>query len=209
MESNIEKPNSDVLQKSFNEMISTLPKENCWGSPDDLHQYQGFWFTLPFLQGELSAQQQFQARPTDIILCSSPRTGTAWLKSLTFSTITRTSHNDSTTPLLSKMPHDVVPFMEFDHAQFSTNRHLGIPLLAIHLPYSFLARSIIEAGCKLIYIFRDPKVTFVSLYHFIAGYWKASFELPDKLMFLKYEELVEDTVLCLKKIAEFMGYPFS
>ncbi|MFQ6641941.1 hypothetical protein Gotur_014987 [Gossypium turneri] len=244
MESHLEKQNRDVLQKSLKEMISTLPKESCWGLPEDQYQYQGFWFIPPFLQGALSAQQQFQAQPTDIILCSSLRTGTAWLKSLTFATITRTSYNDSTTPLLSKMPHDVVPYMEFDHAQFSTNRHLGIPLLATHLPYSFLPRSIIDSGCKLIYICRDPKDTFVSLYNFIAGhcksknaqpiqldeafelfyegvspfgpywdhvlgYWKASLEHPDKLMFLKYEELVEDTVLYLKKIAEFMGYPFS
>ncbi|KAB2086209.1 hypothetical protein ES319_A04G013300v1 [Gossypium barbadense] len=142
------------------------------------------------------------------------------------------------------MPHDVVTFMEFDHAQFSTNRHIGIPLLATHLPYSLLPRSIIDSGCKLIYICRDPKDTFVSLYHFIArysksqntqpiqldeafelfykgvscygpywdhvlGYWKASLEHLDKLLFLKYEELIEDTVLYLNKIAEFMGYPFS
>ncbi|TYG72030.1 hypothetical protein ES288_D05G447300v1 [Gossypium darwinii] len=212
MESHLETQNRDVLQKSFEEMISTLPKENCWGYSEDQYQYQGFWFTPRFLRGALSAQQQFQAQPTDIILCSSPRTGTAWLKSLTFATITRTSYNDSTTPLLSKMPHDVVPFMEFDHAQFSTNRHLGIPLLATHLPYSFLPRSIIDSGCKLIYICRDPKDTFVSFLYgpywdHVLGYWKASLERPDKLMFLKYEDLVEDTVLYLKKTAEFMGVP--
>ncbi|MBA0672087.1 hypothetical protein Goklo_024417, partial [Gossypium klotzschianum] len=116
MESHLEKQNGDVLQKSFKEMISTLPKKSCWGLPEDQYQYQSFWFSPSFLQGALSAQQQFQAQPTDIILCSFPRTGTAWLKSLTFATITRTSYNHSTTPLLSKMPHDVVPYMEFDHA---------------------------------------------------------------------------------------------
>ncbi|KAB2032970.1 hypothetical protein ES319_D05G415800v1 [Gossypium barbadense] len=244
MESHLEKRNGDVLQQSFKEMISTLPKENRWGFLEDYYQYQGFWISPSFLQGALSAQQQFQAQPTDVILCSSLRTGTGWLKSLTFATITRTSYNDSTTPLLHTLPHDVVPFLEFDHSQFSTNLHLGIPLLATHLPYSFLPKSIIDSGCKIIYICRDPKDTFVSLYHFIAGhcksknaqpiqldeafelfyegvspfgpywdhvlgYWKASLEHPDKLMFLKYEELVEDTVLYLKKIAEFMGYPFS
>ncbi|TYJ38748.1 hypothetical protein E1A91_A04G014000v1 [Gossypium mustelinum] len=153
-----------VLQKSFKEMISTLPKKKCLGFPKDQYQYQGFWFASPFLQGAFS-----------------PRTGTAWLKSLTFATITRTSYNDSTTPLLSKMPHDVVPFMEFDHAQFSTNRHLGIPLLATHLPYSLLPRSIIDSGCKLIYICRDPKDTFVSWYHFFAGYCKSQNTQPIQL----------------------------
>ncbi|MFQ6637657.1 hypothetical protein Gotur_013970 [Gossypium turneri] len=140
-------------------MISTLPKGNSWGLPDHLYQYQGFWFTPLFLQGVMLAQQQFEAQPTDIILCSALRTGTAWLKSLTFATITRTSYDDSTTPLLFKMPHDVVPFMELDHAHFSANRHLGIPLLATHAPYSFLPTSIIDSGCKIIYICRDPKDT--------------------------------------------------
>ncbi|MFQ6637654.1 hypothetical protein Gotur_013970 [Gossypium turneri] len=87
-------------------MISTLPKGNNWGLPDHLYRYQGFWLTPPFLQGVMLAQRQFEAQPTDIILCSAPRTGTAWLKSLTFATITRTSYDDSTTPLLFKMPHD-------------------------------------------------------------------------------------------------------
>ncbi|KAK8300917.1 hypothetical protein V6Z11_D05G421700 [Gossypium hirsutum] len=78
MESHLEKQNGDVLQKSFKEMISTLPRKSCWGLPEDQYQYQSFWFSPPFLQGALSAQQQFQAQPTDIILCSFPRTGTAW-----------------------------------------------------------------------------------------------------------------------------------
>ncbi|MFQ6660843.1 hypothetical protein Gotur_029211 [Gossypium turneri] len=241
----VKQDNEDEFQKSFKEMISTLPKRNNWVLPDHLYQYQGFWLTPPFLQKVMLAQQQFEAQPTDIILYSAPRTGTAWLKSLTFATITRTSYDDSITPLLFKMPHDVVPFMELDHAHFSANRHLGIPLLATHAPYSFLrTTSIIDSGCKIIYICRDPKDTFVSMYHILTsyaksqntqtieldeafelfcegvswyepywdhvlGYWKARLEHQDKFMFLKYEEMNEDTVFYLKKLAEIMGCPFS
>ncbi|XP_038997215.1 flavonol sulfotransferase-like isoform X2 [Hibiscus syriacus] len=225
-------------------MISTLPKGNCWGIYKYLCQYQGFWLHPSFLRGVVSAQQQFQAQPTDIILCSVPKAGTTWLKSLTFATITRTSYNDSTTPLLFKVPHDIVPFMELHHAQFFTNRDRGIPLLSTHVPYSSLPRSIIESGCKIVYICRDPKDSFVSLYHFIArilisrnaqplglyeafelfcegesfygpywdhvlGYWKASVEHPGRILFLKYEDMSDDTEFYVKKIAEFVGYPFS
>ncbi|PKI67794.1 cytosolic sulfotransferase 15-like [Punica granatum] len=43
----------------------------------------------------------------------------------------------------------------------------------------------------------------------ILGYWKASLEGPNRVLFLKYEDLKEDTAGNLKRIAEFMGVPFS
>lgn len=43
----------------------------------------------------------------------------------------------------------------------------------------------------------------------LLGYWKASLERPEKVLFLKYEDLKEDTAGNLKMIAEFMGVPFS
>ncbi|KAE8683999.1 hypothetical protein F3Y22_tig00111161pilonHSYRG00012 [Hibiscus syriacus] len=92
------KENEDEFEKSFKEMISTLPKGNCWGV--------------------VLAQQQFQAQPTDIILCSVPKDGTTWLKSLTVHHY-KNFIQDSTTPLLFKLSHDIVPFMELQHAQFS------------------------------------------------------------------------------------------
>lgn len=43
----------------------------------------------------------------------------------------------------------------------------------------------------------------------VLGYWKASLERPDKVLFLKYEDLRENGAFYVKKMAEFMGYPFS
>jgi hypothetical protein len=37
----------------------------------------------------------------------------------------------------------------------------------------------------------------------VLGYWKASLERPDKVLFLKYEDLKEDIISNLKKIAGF------
>ncbi|KAE8684000.1 multiple C2 and transmembrane domain-containing protein 2-like isoform 1 [Hibiscus syriacus] len=203
-------------------MIPSLPKRNGWGGNEDLVLFQGLWIYPFMLPGILSAQQQFQAQPADIIVCSAPKTGTTWLKSLIFATMTRTSFDDSTSPLLSKMPHDVVPFMEFDHARFCTHRELGVPLLATHVPHSLLPQSIIDSGCKIVYICRDPKDTLfryiISLpgasyygpyWDHVLGYWKASLEHPERFLFFKYEELMEDTVLYVTKLATFIGHPFS
>ncbi|KAG8079803.1 hypothetical protein GUJ93_ZPchr0007g4789 [Zizania palustris] len=94
-------------------------------------------------------------------------------------------------------------------------------------------------GCKVVYICRDPKDMVVSLYHFIRrlqpdlsfvdtfesvldgtvpygpmwdhilGYWHASVMHPDRVLFLKYEDLLQNTGEHVRKLAEFMGRPFS
>ncbi|KAF7137444.1 hypothetical protein RHSIM_Rhsim07G0069500 [Rhododendron simsii] len=43
----------------------------------------------------------------------------------------------------------------------------------------------------------------------VLGYWKESLERPDKVLFLKYEDLKCDTLVHVKRLAAFMGVPFS
>ncbi|KAL0407839.1 UNVERIFIED_CONTAM: Cytosolic sulfotransferase 15 [Sesamum radiatum] len=43
----------------------------------------------------------------------------------------------------------------------------------------------------------------------ILGYWNASLKNPEKVLFLRYEDLKEDITPHVKKIAEFIGSPFS
>lgn len=128
----------------------------------------------------MSAQDHFKSHPSDIVLCSTLKTGTTWLKALAFATITRSHHflDDSTHPLLHKLPHECVPFVEFDMNQsFNTRAAFQalkpvdvmsreLPLLSTHMPYSSLPKPMLESGCKLVYIWRDPKDAFVSTYLF-------------------------------------------
>ncbi|XVF42621.1 hypothetical protein PTKIN_Ptkin01aG0378800 [Pterospermum kingtungense] len=43
----------------------------------------------------------------------------------------------------------------------------------------------------------------------VLGYWKASQENPNKILFLQYEDLQEDIISHLKRLAMFLGFPFS
>ncbi|KAJ9175099.1 hypothetical protein P3X46_013681 [Hevea brasiliensis] len=43
----------------------------------------------------------------------------------------------------------------------------------------------------------------------ILGYWKAHLQFPDGVLFIKYEDLKNDTFSYVKRMAEFMGCPFS
>ncbi|XP_021773850.1 cytosolic sulfotransferase 5-like [Chenopodium quinoa] len=43
----------------------------------------------------------------------------------------------------------------------------------------------------------------------VLGYWKQSLDTPNKVLFLKYEDLKEDGVVELKRLAKFLGCEFS
>ncbi|WOK98888.1 flavonol 4'-sulfotransferase-like [Canna indica] len=43
----------------------------------------------------------------------------------------------------------------------------------------------------------------------VLSYWKAHVERPQHVLFLKYEELKAEPVAQLKRLAEFLGCPFS
>ncbi|XP_031281317.1 flavonol sulfotransferase-like [Pistacia vera] len=228
--------------KTYEDIISTLPKDNGWKKP--LYLYQGFWYIAFQLEGVIFAQQNFQTQPGDIFLCSFPKSGTTWLKALAFAIVTRNRFDPSSNPLLTKQPHDCVPFLEMDYFENpAISGPGGLSLWATHIPYASLPKSITDSSCKIVYICRDPKDVFVSLWHYlnklradkfegtpierafelycngsslygpqwdhVLGYWKASLERPNQVLFIQYEDMKKDSIFHLKKLAEFIGYPLS
>ncbi|XP_059650135.1 cytosolic sulfotransferase 15-like [Cornus florida] len=233
------------------ELLQTLPRERNWGGTSDLCQFQGFWCPLWVFHGLISFQKHFQAHATDLILASAPKTGTTWSKALVFAIVNRTRYGFNDNPLLTANPHDLVPFLEMD---LYLNRN-NLPnledrsdprLLSTHVPFASLPVSIIDSGCRIVYVCRNPFDQLISHWHFtlkrskenadhpplpleecferyckgvisfgpfwdhVLGYWKASLEKPNKVLFLKYEDLKEDAKFGhLKKLAEFLGFPFS
>ena len=43
----------------------------------------------------------------------------------------------------------------------------------------------------------------------VVGYWRESLERPEKVLFLRYEDMKADTVTQVKGLAEFLGFPFT
>ncbi|MCL7035572.1 hypothetical protein MKW94_020465 [Papaver nudicaule] len=242
-----------VIQNNLTEevknLLSSLPKESGWMISDHLYQYQNFWYPAIHLQALLNIQRNFQALDTDLVLVTNPKCGTTWLKALCFAIVNR-FHFDNPKqyhPLLTNNPHILVPFLENlymidQNPDLSCLSFNATRLLSTHIPHASLPDSIKDSKCKLVYLCRDPKDTFISFWHFnnklrkdmehgsleeafekfcegvvefgpfwdnVLGYWKMSLESPERVLFLKYEEMKKEPKTHLMKLAVFLGSPFS
>nr|QWJ73427.1 sulfotransferase 5a [Isatis tinctoria] len=160
----------EKTQKKYHDFVAALPKSKGWRPNEILTQYGGHWWQECLLEGLLHAKDHFQARPTDFLVCSYPKTGTTWLKALTYAIVNRSRFDDATNPLLKRNPHEFVPYVEIDFAFYPTVDVLQDgknPLFSTHIPNGSLPDSIVNSGCKMVYIWRDPKDTFISMWTFL------------------------------------------
>ncbi|XP_042475177.1 cytosolic sulfotransferase 12-like [Macadamia integrifolia] len=236
----------DGLTQECKTLLSSLPRDKGWVA-NHIFQYEGFWHTARQLQGVLTCQQHFQANPDDLLLVTLPKSGTTWLKAITFAIINRSRYSFSDHPLLTVNPHELVPFLElklFLENQIPDLTSMASPrLFSTHLPYVSLPESAKQLGCKMVFLCRDPRDVFISAWHFtnklrpqaigtlsleeaferfcrgvinygpawdqILEYWKQSLERPEKVIFLKFEEMKAQPSVQLKRLAEFFGFPIS
>ncbi|KAI3454004.1 hypothetical protein Pfo_010667 [Paulownia fortunei] len=222
-------------EDELQELLQTLEQQTNWDGRR-LVKYDGFWCAVSVFRPILSTQKYFKAKDCDIILASFPKSGTTWLKALTFSIANRSVFTIDQSPLLTSHPQTVVPSLEFNlylHEDNPDLEHLSNPrIFSTHMPFKILADSIRESECRIIYICRNPLDQFISHRHFalenkafdmfcqgihsfgpfwdhMLGYWNAHLKNPEKVLFLKYEDLKDDITFHVKKIAGFVGYPFS
>ncbi|EOA25552.1 hypothetical protein CARUB_v10018897mg [Capsella rubella] len=161
----------ELLTQETRDMISSLPKEKGW-LVSEMYQFQGRWHTQALLQGILICQKRFEAKDSDIILVTNPKSGTTWLKALVFALLHRHKFpvpSLGNHPLLVTNPHLLVPFLEGVYYESPDFDFSGLPtprLMNTHIPYLSLPESIKSSSCKIVYCCRNPKDMFVSLWHF-------------------------------------------
>ncbi|KAL3526630.1 hypothetical protein ACH5RR_011286 [Cinchona calisaya] len=229
----------------FPEDPDDLPKEKYWGTID-LYRWEGFWCRFYWHQAIIAAKSCFLAQDDDVILASPSKAGSTWLKALIPSIMM--SNNNTDDPLLENHPNDLMPSLEFEvfniNSNYNASNMASSPrLFRTHIPYFALSDSIKKSGCKIVYITRDPKDVFVSLWYFmntkrkpdtdpypseeafdsfcrgvhaygpfhdhVLGYWNESLERPEKILFLRYEEMKKDPRKEVTKLASFLGRPFA
>ncbi|KAK8368592.1 hypothetical protein V6Z11_A01G052500 [Gossypium hirsutum] len=220
---------------AFSTLFGELPKETWCCS--DLYKWEGFWYTSSHLPAAMAARLNFQANDSDVFLTSSMKTGTTWLKAIipTIMNPIGRMDDDNNDPLLKRHPNELMPSLEVQLFKENPNPDLSYMssprLFRTHIPYPMLPESVKNSACKIVYITRDPKDTFVSLWHFLnslvtthgidpwpmneafdsfcRGYWKESIKRPEKILFLRYEDMKKDPKGQLRRLACFLGRPFE
>ncbi|KAL7600735.1 hypothetical protein Lser_V15G26273 [Lactuca serriola] len=239
-----------IITNRYNDKLTTLPKEKGWLT-ENLRLYEGFWqesIRVISVVTLMASQDSFQAQPTDIYVATLQKAGTTWLKALAFAIVSRTRYKNSSLsshPLQTLNPHKCVPYIEMESLRTLPSYADGQSprLFSTHIPYTSLPQSILDNECRVVYMCRNPKDVFVSLFHYanklrdkslaqmrfeeafemfsnglipggpywdhVKGYYKAAIERPSKILFLTYEDMQKDSVNNVKRLAEFMGYPFT
>ncbi|KAK4429305.1 Cytosolic sulfotransferase 15 [Sesamum alatum] len=200
--------------------LQTLEQGMSWdGQP--LVKYKGFWLLAMIFLPMLSARKNFKAKDTDVIISTMSKSGTTWMKALTFSIANRNRFTIDQSPLLTCNPHTLVPFLEYNVYWEQENpdleKHSLNPLDQFVSQRHFLLENKIGKEADQYPLGVDEAFdmfcrgvhSWGPFWDHMLGYWNARSENPGKVLFLKYEDLKEDVTSQVKKIAEFMGFPFS
>ncbi|KAK6925166.1 Sulfotransferase domain [Dillenia turbinata] len=214
-------------------------KADRWKGHSDMpfYLYQGFWYKPFVLENIMWQQDHFVAHPSDIVLATPHKGGTTWLNALAFAIVTRDRFNSSTSPLLTSLSHDCVRNLALPSLREVPKTPLlgAFHTPYVSLPKSILAsgckivymcrepkdlfvsqwyflQSLSKEQVSLeeaIALFCEDASPFGTYWDHVLGYWKASLQRPNEVLFLKYEDMKRSTMDQVKKLAEFMGYPFS
>ncbi|MCD7456970.1 hypothetical protein HAX54_033737 [Datura stramonium] len=237
---------SPIINNSM-EVDEEIQRALSWDK-SGLQQWEGFWSNPTITKAAMIFKSTFKSAPNDVLLASSMRTGTTWLKAIC-ACIMQGNCKEEEDLLVKDNPHFHVPTIEaMDYFTKTPAQDLyTMPsprLFHTHLPVRVLPDSIKNSdNCKIIYIARNPKDTLISMWHFfnynnkcsenlfsleeavesfcngvhlygpffehVLEYWEESKKKPQKILFLKYEDLKLDPKKEVKKIALFLGKPFD
>ena len=149
-----EEPDVGELNNECQQLLQTLPTEK-WRDGCYLFLSQGFSFRAKILQGIIHFQEHFKAEEDDVFIITPPKSGTTWLKALTFAVANRKDCPLAQSPLLTSNPHELVRTLEMELYFMETEnpnlQDLPRPrFLTTHLPYHLLPLSIKDSKCRIV-----------------------------------------------------------
>jgi len=213
-----------------------LPVDPNYAQPLVRHlRYRGtVMLNWHLMAGCLEFWAKFQARPSDVVVASFPKSGTTWLQELVWRVVHGVRGADSSQePLEYRFPVLEMPSrkeMQMRDVLQMTERRL----LKTHLPYHLLPGGLPSSGAKILYVSRDVRDVCVSYYHFsrmvnyemyrgtfseyrdafmrgtvmngpYREHVKGYLDHADSVLCVTYEQLHSDRAEVVRKVAKFLG----
>ncbi|XP_041654929.1 cytosolic sulfotransferase 2-like [Cheilinus undulatus] len=188
--------------------------------------------------------QNFQARPSDILIATYPKAGTTWVSYILDLLFFGQScpERQETVPIQER-----VPFLEISVPSLFAGTDLAekLPttprLIKSHLPVQFIPKSFWEQNCRIVYVARNAKDSAVSYFHFgrmnkiqpepgdwssflqdfmegkvvfgswydhVKGWWEKK-QTHSEILYLFYEDLIEDSGREIDRMCSFLGLSLS
>ncbi|XP_053315650.1 sulfotransferase 6B1-like [Spea bombifrons] len=125
-----------------------------------LFNYKGILFPTSLCSNEtFKAMETFEAREDDVFLVAYPKCGSNWSLQLL---------HDMVLASYNKHPSSNIPLIEFGApTKYEKLKEESSPrVLATHLYYDNIPQTFLDKKTKMLVMFRNPKDTAVSLYHF-------------------------------------------
>jgi hypothetical protein len=137
------------------QVVSSTYEAAASGIVMDFHRHPDGWYTaLPVMVGALVAHRHFEARDTDVLVATIPKSGTTWIKALLYAAAHRTVDRSSILQqLASHNSHQLVPSLETQvYTKYKIPDHGSLPaprLFGTHIPTHSLPPSVAASGCKV------------------------------------------------------------
>ncbi|KAM9364081.1 sulfotransferase 6B1 [Pholidichthys leucotaenia] len=221
------------------QLQAKLQKAQQMSEEDKVYRYEEHGILYPVImapQENLRALKELKAREDDILLVAYPKCGFNWMVGVMRKIIAQADERKGQKSE-SKMP----PLIEFLGPE-GVKKMDDCPsprLLGAHLHPDNIPKSFYEKKTKMLVIFRNPKDTLVSYYHFCKNNpvlpsqpWDAFFSQfmsgdvmwgsyfdhavawekrmdEPNVMVVTYEDLKQDLSGSIQKISEFFGFELS
>uniref|UniRef100_A0A8D0C1H6 Sulfotransferase n=1 Tax=Salvator merianae TaxID=96440 RepID=A0A8D0C1H6_SALMN len=151
-----------MTEKTFVEEIEkALEKSKGLNINELLFSYQGILYPMTVCSAEtFQALENFEARKDDVVLVSYPKCGINWIILIVNDLIATT--------LKMKQENTELPFIECgDPEKYQRMKQFPSPrIVATHLNYNNLPKSILKSKAKILVLFRNPKDTAGSFFSF-------------------------------------------
>uniref|UniRef100_A0A3P9H9M8 Sulfotransferase n=1 Tax=Oryzias latipes TaxID=8090 RepID=A0A3P9H9M8_ORYLA len=218
----------------FNKMQDKIQMAKEMSEDKKLYRYKGVLYpTLMCPEEHMTALDNLKAREDDLMLVAYPKCGFNWMVGVLKKIIaeaTGEKNERKTPPLIEFFGPEVVKMME----ELPSPRFLGTHLYPDNIPPSFY-----EKKTKIMVIFRNPKDTLVSYYHFCNNNpvlptvsWESFFsqfmkgevawgsyfdhalawdkKMDDpNVMIVTYEDLKQDLKAGVHQISNFFGFTLT